>query len=170
MVTVAICSRSLSRSTAARMSGPCARSNGRAASSRMRFSGLGARARPREGGSDRRTVSGTSSLVGDDLARNPAIGDQRGPQHFVSADDLVQGSLEGSKVKPAHEPDGCGDVIRCADPAPVDRGTRAVAARTKPAAGPSRSDQFERRGLRQRSILESLLDECVPVAIRSARQ
>ncbi len=31
---------------------------------------------------------------GDHLARNPAIGDQGGPQHFVSAHDVVEGSLE----------------------------------------------------------------------------
>ena len=76
------------------------------------FLELGGRAGPRRRPLRSCTVSGTSSLAAIDLARNPAIGDQRGPQDFVSAYNIVQGSLEGRNVKPAHEPDGCRDVIR----------------------------------------------------------
>ena len=82
------------------MSGPRARSNGRSASSRMTYLGLrlafvlGKAAQVLHG-------QGQFEPVGDHLARDPALGDQRGAQHFVSAHDLVQGPLEGRDVEPA---------------------------------------------------------------------
>ena len=92
----------------------------------------------------------------------PAVGDQRGPQHLMSAHDLVQGPLERRDVKPAHELDGRRDVIRRAarfqlieEPEPLlrERGRQRNVA----------VDRHERRGRGSRPILQSLLDDaCQP--------
>ena len=49
--------------------------------------------------------------VRDDLARDPVVGDQGGPQRLMSAYDFVEGPLEGEGVETADEPHGRGNVI-----------------------------------------------------------